>query len=238
MLFRSRVEGSDPQLSSEAVVFTAHWDHLGVGDPINGDSIYNGALDNSTGVAMLIEMARAWASMEPKPRRSAIFAAVTAEESGLLGSAYFALNPPIPVSKLAANLNFDSYAPLGRAKSTVMTGADRTSFYGVVQAAAARHQLTIDPEANPGAGGYFRSDHFPFAKAGVPAFSVNMGSRPSPLPGALAKVQERMKGNYHQPTDEYHEDWDFSGMEQFARFGVALGLDIANLPTIPARIRP
>lgn len=233
-----RVDGSDPNLSSEAVVFTAHWDHLGLGDPINGDSIYNGALDNSTGVGMLIEMARAWASMEPKPRRSAIFAAVTAEESGLLGSAYFAQHPPIPVSKLAANLNFDSYAPLGRAKSTVMTGADRTSFFGVVQAAAARHQLTIDPESNPGAGGYFRSDHFPFAKAGVPAFSVNMGSRPAPLPEALAKVQERMKGNYHQPTDEYYEDWDFSGMEQFARFGVALGLDIANLPTIPARIRP
>jgi Zn-dependent M28 family amino/carboxypeptidase len=233
-----RVDGSDPQLASEAVVFTAHWDHLGVGDPINGDSIYNGALDNSTGVAMLIEMARAWASMEPKPRRSAIFAAVTAEESGLLGSAYFAEHPPIPAAKLAANLNFDSYAPLGRAKSTVMTGADRTSFFGVVQAAAARHQLTIDPESNPGAGGYFRSDHFPFAKAGVPAFSVNMGSRPSPLPEALAKVQERMKTIYHQPTDEYYEDWDFSGMEQFARFGVALGLDIANLPTIPARIRP
>jgi Zn-dependent M28 family amino/carboxypeptidase len=234
-----RVDGSDPELSKEAVVYTAHWDHLGMGEPVNGDAIYNGALDNATGCAMLIEMARAWASMEPKPRRSALFAAVTAEESGLLGSAYMAQNPPVPAARLAANLNFDSFAPLGRTKSTVMTGAERTSFLGVVQAAAARHQLTIDKETNPGAGSYFRSDHFSFAKAGVPAFSIGMGGRgTAPLPDALAAVAKRMSGIYHQPSDQYYDDWDFSGMEQFARFGVALGLDIANLPALPARIKP
>lgn len=234
-----RIDGSDPELSKEAVLYSAHWDHLGVGDAINGDSIYNGALDNATGCAMLIEMARAWSSMEPKPRRSVFFAAVTAEESGLLGSAYLAQNPPVPAAKLAANLNFDSFSPLGRAKSTVMTGADRTSFYGVVQAAAARHQLTIDKEANPGAGSYFRSDHFSFAKQGVPAFSIGMGARAAAqLPPALQAVSERMKGIYHQPSDEYYDDWDFSGLEQFARFGMALGLDIANLPQLPARIKP
>ena len=234
-----RVEGSDPELSKEAVVLTAHWDHLGVGEAVNGDSIYNGALDNATGCAMLIEMARAWASMEPKPRRSALFVAVTAEESGLLGSAYMAQNPPVPAAKLAVNLNFDSFAPLGRAKSTVMTGAERTSFFGVVQAAAARHQLAIEKEANPGAGGYFRSDHFSFAKAGVPAFSIGMGARGTgPLPAALAAIAKRMSGIYHQPSDQYYDDWDFSGMEQFARFGMALGLDIANLPELPARIKP
>ena len=234
-----RVEGSDPELSKEAVVFTAHWDHLGVGEAVNGDSIYNGALDNATGCAMLIEMARAWASMEPKPRRSALFVAVTAEESGLLGSAYMAQNPPVPAAKLAVNLNFDSFAPLGRAKATVVTGAERTSFFGVVQSAAARHQLTIEKESNPGAGGYFRSDHFSFAKAGVPAFSIGMGARGTqPLPAALAAVAKRMSGIYHQPSDQYYDDWDFSGMEQFARFGMALGLDIANLPELPARIKP
>jgi len=234
-----RIDGSAPELSKEAVLYSAHWDHLGVGDAINGDSIYNGALDNATGCAMLIEMARAWSSMEPKPRRSVFFAAVTAEESGLLGSAYLAQNPPVPAAKLAANLNFDSFSPLGRAKSTVMTGADRTSFYDVVQAAAARHQLTIDKEANPGAGSYFRSDHFSFAKQGVPAFSIGMGARAAAqLPPSLQAISERMKGIYHQPSDEYYDDWDFSGLEQFARFGMALGLDIANLPQLPARIKP
>jgi len=234
-----RVDGSDPELAKEAVVYSAHWDHLGTGEAVNGDSIYNGALDNATGCAMLIEMARAWAAMEPKPRRSVLFAAVTAEESGLLGSAYLAQNPPVAAAKLAANLNFDSFSPLGRAKSTVLTGADRTSFFGVVQAAAARHQLAIDKEANPGAGSYFRSDHFSFAKAGVPAFSAGMGKRAvEPLPAALEKVAGRMKGIYHQPSDQYYDDWDFSGIEQFARFGMALGLDIANLPELPARIKP
>jgi Zn-dependent M28 family amino/carboxypeptidase len=157
----------------------------------------------------------------------------------LLGSAYMAQNPPVPAAKLAANLNFDSFAPLGRAKSAVMTGADRTSFFGVVQAATARHDLTIAPDANPGAGSYFRSDHFPFAKAGVPAFSIGMGSRgTAPLPEALARIAKRMSAIYHQPSDQYYDDWDFAGMEQFARFGVALGLDIANLPALPARIKP
>jgi Zn-dependent M28 family amino/carboxypeptidase len=234
-----RVEGSDPELSKEAVVFTAHWDHLGVGEAVNGDSIYNGALDNATGCAMLIEMARAWASMEPKPRRSALFVAVTAEESGLLGSSYLAQNPPVPAAKIAANLNFDSYAPFGRVKSTVMTGAEPTSFFGAVQAAAARHQLGIDPDPSPGQGSFFRSDHFSFAKVGVPAFSINMGrTRVAALPDSLVAVQKRMAGSYHQPSDEYADAWDFSGIEQFARFGMALGLDIANLPELPARIRP
>jgi len=234
-----RIDGSDPVLAKEAVVYSAHWDHLGVGDAVNGDSIYNGALDNATGCAMLIEMARAWASMDPKPRRSVLFAAVTAEESGLLGSSYLAQNPPVAAGRIAANLNFDSFSPLGRAKSTVMTGAERTSFYGVVQAAAARHRLTIDKEANPGAGSYFRSDHFSFAKQGVPAFSIGMGVRAAPqLPPALHAVSERMKGICHQPSDQYYDDWDFSGLEQFARFGMALGLDIANLPQLPARIKP
>ncbi len=234
-----RVEGSDPQLKQEAVVITAHWDHLGVGEAVNGDSIYNGALDNSTGTSMLLEMARAWASMEPKPRRSAYFVAVTAEESGLLGASYFAQNPPLPAEKIAANLNFDSYSPLGRTTQTVMIGAERTSFYNVVESVASRFNLKIMPDQRPEQGSYFRSDHFAFAKAGVPAFSVNMGSeRTAPLSPALEAVAKRLQGSYHQPTDEYHEDWDFSGMEQFARFGFTIGLEVANLEKIPARVKP
>lgn len=229
--------GSDPQLAQEAVIYTAHWDHLGIGEPVAGDRIYNGALDNATGCAMLVEMARAWATMEPKPLRSAYFVAVTAEESGLLGSQYFAEHPPLPAARIAANLNFDSYGPHGRVKDTVLTGADRTSFFPLVQSVAARHGLTIKADGHPETGGYYRSDHYSFARFGVPAFSVNMGSDYEGKPaGYAAEVGKQHAAQYHQPSDEYHDDWDFSGMEQFGRFGFALGLEIANLEKIPARV--
>jgi Zn-dependent M28 family amino/carboxypeptidase len=234
-----RVDGADPALRDEAVVFTAHWDHLGIGEPVNGDRIYNGAVDNGSGASMLIEMARAWASMEPKPRRSAYFVAVTAEESGLLGSNYFAEHPPLPASKIAANLNFDSYSPFGRMKGTSLTGAERTSFYPVVEEVARRFGLTIHPDAHPETGGYFRSDHFSFVKAGVPAFSVSMAGDREATPGPkIQALMEKLKGSYHQPSDEYSDDWDLSGLEQFARFGFSLGLEVANLERIPARVRP
>ncbi|MBI4892103.1 MAG: M20/M25/M40 family metallo-hydrolase [Acidobacteria bacterium] len=231
------VPGSDPKLAQEAVVLTAHWDHLGIGEPVNGDRIYNGALDNSTGTAMLIEMARAWASMEPKPLRSAYFVAVTAEESGLLGSRYFAEHPPLPAEKIAANLNFDSFGPHGKVKDVIMTGADRTSFFALVEGVTKRHQLTIKIDTHPETGGYFRSDHYSFARFGVPAFSVNGGSDYVGKPaGFAAEVGKKHAASYHQPSDEYADDWDFSGMEQFARFGFALGTEIANLEKLPERI--
>jgi Zn-dependent M28 family amino/carboxypeptidase len=226
------VPGSDAQLKGEAVIFTAHWDHLGIGVPVNGDAIYNGAMDNATGSAMLIEMARAWASMEPKPKRTAYFAAVTAEESGLLGSAYLAEHPPVPAGKIAANLNFDSFAPFGRTRDAGLPGAERTTLWNLVQKTAHDEGLTLRGQSHPDvAGGYFRSDHFSFARIGVPAFSIGMGGDYLVKPAA-----ERMKkigASYHQPSDEYSEDWDFSGMEQFARFGLNLGVHIANLDVLP-----
>ena len=215
------VPGSDPTLKDEAVIFTAHWDHLGIGVPVNGDAIYNGALDNATGSAILIEMARAWASMEPKPKRSAYFAAVTSEESGLLGSAYLAAHPPIPAGRIAANLNFDSFSPLGRTRDAAAPGAERTTLWDLVQKEAKQDGLTLRGDTHPESGGYYRSDHFSFARAGVPAFSIEMGGDYVAKPAAF--TPERMKAfgaSYHQPSDEYREDWDFSGMEQFARFGL------------------
>lgn len=229
------VPGSDPTLNSEAVIFTAHWDHLGIGVPVNGDAIYNGALDNATGCAMLIEMARAWASMEPKPKRSAYFAAVTAEESGLLGSTYLAGHPPVPAGKIAANLNFDSFAPLGRTRDAGLQGAERTTLWDLVQKDMREAGLTMKGDSHPEAGGYYRSDHFSFARAGIPAFSVGMGGNYIAKPAAF--TPERMKkfgASYHQPSDEYSPDWDFSGMEQFARFGMTLGVHIANLDALPS----
>jgi len=229
------VPGSDPRLKDEAVIFTAHWDHLGIGVPVNGDAIYNGALDNATGTAMLIEMARAWASQETKPKRSAYFAAVTSEESGLLGSAYLAEHPPVAAGKIAANLNFDSFAPFGRTRNGATPGAERTTLLPVVQKVARESGLALDDNSRPDvSGGYYRSDHFSFAHAGVPAFSVEMGGDYIAKPAVF--TPERMKkfgASYHQPSDEYSEDWDFSGLEQFARFGVNLGVAIANLDTLP-----
>lgn len=233
------VTGSDPRLASEAVVYSAHWDHLGVGEAVKGDSIYNGAIDNATGTAMLMEMARAWSSMEPKPLRSGWFVAVTGEESGLLGSNYFAGHPPVEAAKMAANLNFDSYSPFGRVKDAVLTGAERTSFFPLVQGVMERHGLSLKADGHPETGGYFRSDHYSFARVGVPAFSVNMGQDYEGKPAGFAAEKGKEYGaRYHQPSDEYSEAWDFAGMEQFARFGFALGLDIANLAQIPARVDP
>lgn len=229
-----KVTGSDPRLRDQAVVISAHWDHLGVGEPVNGDKIYNGAIDNATGCGLLIEMARAWASMEPRPRRSAIFVAVTAEESGLLGSKYFADNPPIPPGQIAANLNFDSYSPWGRARDAVLNGYDRTTLRPLVESIAKRFQLTIKTDPRPEAGSYYRSDHFAFARAGVPAFSISMGSDyAGKTPEQIAEARKRWTATYHQPSDEYSEDWVFEGMEAAARFGFSLALEIANWDSLP-----
>ncbi len=226
-----RVDGS--RLNDEAVFFSAHHDHLGIGEPVNGDSIYNGAVDNATGCGLLIELARAWASMEPKPVRSAYFAAVTAEESGLLGAKYLARNLPVPAGKAMANLNFDSFSHDGAVRDTVLTGAERTTLWPIVEAAAERHRLRIKLDPRPESGSYYRSDHFAFAQAGIPAFSVNMGNEViGRSPESLAAQAKAYGSRYHQPSDEYSDDWDFSGMEQFARFGFGLGLDIANAPKL------
>jgi Zn-dependent M28 family amino/carboxypeptidase len=228
------VPGSDPQLKNEAVIFTAHWDHLGIGPPVKGDAIYNGAVDNATGAAMLIEMARAWASLDPKPKRSAYFASVTAEESGLLGSRYLAQHPPVPAGRIAADLNFDSFSPLGRTRDAGFSGAERTSLWDLVQKTALEFGLTLKGDTHPEAGGYYRSDHFSFARAGVPAFSIGMGSEYPDLPAAYAAAKMKEFGaRYHQPSDEYSTDWNFSGIEQFARLGFTLGLRIANLDHLP-----
>ena len=227
------VEGADPHLKDQAVLFTAHWDHLGIGPAVNGDAIYNGAVDNATGCGMLLEIARAWAQLAHKPRRSAIFLSVTAEESGLRGSEYYAAHPVLPLGKHAVNLNFDGYFPFGRTRDVVLTGASRTTIWPVVEDIARRFQLDITPEARPEQGFYYRSDHFSLARAGVPAFSIAMGTRlRSGADGDEFFLQYNAQ-NYHQPSDEVRPDWDFSGMEELARFGMALGLEIANQEKLP-----
>ena len=231
----AKIEGSDSHLREEAVIFSAHWDHLGIGDPVKGDAIYNGAADNATGCAMIMEIARAWAGLPEKPRRSAIFLAVTAEEAGLRGSEYYGQHPVVAAGKTAAAINLDMFMPFGRARDVNVTGAERTTLYPVVEEAARRFGLTITPDPRPEAGVYYRSDHFSFARVGIPSFSIDQGidllGKP---PGTGMKLfTEFQEQHYHQPSDEYHEDWDFTGMEHYARFAMLIGVNTANLTKMP-----
>ena len=231
----AKVEGSDPQLKEEAVIFSAHWDHLGVGEKIDGDGIYNGAIDNATGCAMLIELARAWAGLAQKPKRSALFISVTAEESGLIGSEYYGQHPVVPAGKTALALNFDAFQPYGRYNDVGLYGSERLTISPSVQEAAKRFDLRIAPDPRPSAGTYYRSDHFSFARVGIPSFSVDQGDElTGKPPGTGQKLYEEFnEKHYHQPSDEYHEDWNFAGMETYARFGFLVNFNVANLPKLP-----
>ncbi|MFM9962189.1 MAG: M28 family peptidase [Planctomycetaceae bacterium] len=229
------VEGSDASLKSEAIVFTAHWDHLGIGKPVRGDAIYNGAADNATGCGLLLELARAWSLQSPKPKRSAVFLAVTAEEKGLLGSKYYTRNPLIPLSKTALNLNMDMILPLGVPASVVVTGADRTSIWPTVKAAAEKNHLEIETDQRAHLGIFYRSDHFSMAQSGVPAFSVASGMKITGKPNDFATKAHKDFNDkaYHSPQDEFQPDWDFSGFVVLAEFMLDVARDVANSDRLP-----
>jgi Zn-dependent M28 family amino/carboxypeptidase len=230
-----RVDGSDASLKSQAVLFTAHWDHLGIGVPVNGDRIYNGAVDNATGCAMILEMGRVWADLPVKPKRSALFLFVTAEEMGLLGSQYYGEHPEIAANQTAADINFDAFYPFGKTRDVLVEGAERTTLWPLVQRDAKRLNLAITPDPEPGQGHYYRSDHFSLARVGIPSFSISAGTEYLGKPADFGKkvFEEYNNTHYHQPSDEYHDDWDFASMEQMANFGFTLGLDFANTPKLP-----
>jgi hypothetical protein len=226
------VPGSDPQAAGETVIFSAHWDHLGIGAPVNNDAIYNGAVDNATGCGILLELARAWAALPRKPRRSALFLAVTAEEGGLRGSEYYAQHPLVPPGKTVVALNYDALQPVGRTTGVVVTGAERTTLWPLVQNTARRFRLIIKPDPRPEQGSYYRSDHFSFARAGIPSFTIAESNEFAGKPenyGAQV-FKEYNEKRYHQPSDEYKDEWDFSGLEEMAKFGLALGTEAANMP--------
>lgn len=231
--------GSDPTLKSEAVIFTAHWDHLGVGKgTIGSDNIFNGAADNATGCGILLEMARLWSKQDPRPKRSAIFLATTAEESGLLGAAYYAQHPAIPLGKTAINLNFDMVLPLGIPESVVVSGAERTTAWPIVKEAARKHGLQIEPDKMAHLGMFYRSDHFALARGGVPAFAVYPGStiKGKPADYVQKTMDHFIAKVYHTPADEFREDWDFSGFPVLIRFAFDIGRELANADTLPTWI--
>ncbi len=230
------VEGSDPDLKAEAVLFTAHWDHLGVAKTnLGADDIHNGALDNATGSAALLEMARAWGAQRTPPKRSAVFLATTAEENGLLGGFHYAAHPAVPLGRTALNLNFDTILPLGVPESVVVSGAERTTAWALVQEVARRHKLAIEPDKNAHLGYYYRSDHFALARGGVPAFTVFPGEKIQGKPADFAaKANADYTAKiYHTPFDEFHEDWDFGGYPALLRFAFDVAWESANAKSLP-----
>jgi Zn-dependent M28 family amino/carboxypeptidase len=228
-----RVSGSDPELKKQAVIFTGHYDHLGIHPDQPGDKIYNGALDNATGTAMVIEMARAVAASPVKAKRSMYFAALTAEEQGLWGSAYLAKHPPVPLSDITLNVNYDSIKPLGIPREVEAEGYERTTFGAVLEKTAADFKLMVLAPEHPENGGYYRSDHFSFVKMGVPAFSIETGERFSGHPESWVKANsDAMDKSYHQPSDEYKEEYDYRSNAVLARFGIALGYRAADQPEL------
>jgi Zn-dependent M28 family amino/carboxypeptidase len=226
--------GSDVRFKNEAVIYTAHYDHLGIRPDMPGDNVYNGANDNATGCGILLEVARIYALASQRPKRSVLFASVTAEEQGLLGSEYLGKHPPVPAGKIALDLNYDDVPPLGSPQEVEVSGSERTTFYSIVEALAKDFRLTIRPDARPEAGHFYRSDHFSLARVGIPAFSINEGVKYKGHDAAwgIQQADEFTTKHYHQPSDEYHPDMDFTGDAAMARFGFALGWEAANLPRV------
>jgi Zn-dependent M28 family amino/carboxypeptidase len=226
--------------SDEAVVFSSHYDHFGIREPQPGDKpdadrIYNGAYDNASGVAGTLAIAQAMARASEKPARSMYFVFTTAEESGLLGAEYFAANPTVPMEKVAANINIDGINYLGPARDIVLLGSDRSSLGPMLEALAAELGRTVGRDQHPERGYFFRSDHFPFAKAGVPALSISESQEfTGPNAAELKKRQEAYNAtDYHQPSDEYSPDWDFSGAVEDMRLLAQLAWRIAAQPGMP-----
>jgi Zn-dependent M28 family amino/carboxypeptidase len=230
----AKVSGSERP--DEYIIYTAHWDHIGVNEPVEGDSIYNGALDNASGTAVMLEIADAFSKMQPKPERSVIFLAVTAEEQGLLGSEYYAENPIYPLDKTVANINMDGIWFLGPMKDLTIVGYGQSELDEYAEAAALEQGRYIIPDPQPEKGYFFRSDHFNFARVGVPALYASGESEQTEKGREWTKDRNAawVQQNYHQPSDEYvAEEWNFEGMVNDARLLYGIGKRLANETSFP-----
>jgi Zn-dependent M28 family amino/carboxypeptidase len=231
----AKLEGSDQSLKDEYVVYTAHWDHLGIGAPVNGDKIYNGALDNASGVSQLLEIARAFTEAQPQPKRSILFVMVTAEEQGLLGSQYYSVTPIYPLAKTLANINIDGINQWGRTKDITVIGMGASDLDDYLREAAAQQGRTLRPDPEPEKGFYYRSDHFNFAKQGVPALYTDVGVEFVGKPAEYSKQKrdEYTNKDYHAPSDEVKPDWDLAGAVEDAQLLYAVGYRVANADKFP-----
>jgi Zn-dependent M28 family amino/carboxypeptidase len=230
--------GRDANLRDEYVVFSAHWDHLGIGAPDkSGDNIYNGAVDNASGVASVIEIARALARLPEaeRPRRSILFLIPTAEEQGLLGAEWYARHPLVPLKKTAADVNLDSMNIHGLTSNFVPLGADRSTLKMVVEAIARERGMNVSPDPRPEQGSFYRSDHFPFAKVGVPSINLEAGDEFTGRPKGWGQQQfdAYNTAHYHQPSDQFSDEWDFRGIIQETDIALAIGRRVADSNEMP-----
>ncbi len=227
------IPGTD--LADEYIFYSAHWDHLGIGPKMEGDSIYNGAVDNGTSLAWMFEIARAFKAMPQKPRRSIVFLAPSAEESGLNGSGFYVDNPIFPLNKTVANINNDLMLPYGRMKDVMITGYGQSDLDEYVRKAAEKQDRYLLPDPNPQSGMYFRSDHFSFARVGVPALFArgNNDHREKGIEYMSAKEKDWLANYYHKPTDEYEDWWNLEGVAEDAQLLFRVGWELANQDAIP-----
>jgi Zn-dependent M28 family amino/carboxypeptidase len=232
----AKLEGSDPELRDEYVIYTAHWDHFGIGAKINGDSIYNGAADNASGTAGLLNMAKAFAAMPSPPKRSILFLSVTAEEQGLLGSQYYSVTPIYPLAKTLADINMDGLNTWGPTRDLTVIGYGASELDDYAQAAAAEQGRTLRPDPEPEKGFYYRSDHFNFAKQGVPAFDPGEGVDfiGQPADFGMKKRNEFTANDYHKPSDEIKPGWDLGGAVLDLKLLLTIGYRVAQAATYPA----
>lgn len=224
-----RIEGNDPELKNEYLVFTAHHDHLGITEPVDGDSINNGALDNAAGVSAVLNLANAYKQVEDELRRSALFLFVGAEEMGLLGSQYWAENPTVHPGRVTANINLDGMNVYGETEDVVLVGYDRNTVSDMIVHHAETESRVVKPDPNPEQGYFYRSDHFSLAKVGIPAIFPNAGRDFIDKPDNYnALVDSIMAASYHSVHDQINEHWDLRGMERDTRLFFRAGLDILN----------
>ena len=230
------VAGSDDGVADEYVIFTAHWDHLGYDPSIDGDGIFNGALDNASGTASMLEIAQAYASLEPATRRSVMFIATTLEEQGLLGSQYYTTHPVVPLDKTLAVINIDGNNLWGPTEDITVIGLGNSTLDEILLGLLEADGRSLTPDAEPEKGFFYRSDHFPFAKVGVPALYVDTGVRFIDRPPDFARLvrDQYTRLNYHQPSDEFDEAWDFSGAETDTRALFRVGFEVAQGETWPS----
>lgn len=228
-------KGGDQKFKNEYVILTAHYDHLGVGKPVNGDSIYNGALDNATGVSVILSIADGLSRLSHSPKRSILFIATSAEESGLLGSKYYSQNPIFPLEKTAAVINIDGINIWGPTRDIIPLGANRSTMEGVIAKVAQDMGLVISPDPFPEQGFFYRSDQFNFAKMGVPSVSLDSGIDFTGKPEGWGKkrIDEYIEKHYHQPSDEFGPEWNLNGTLQLAQVALRSAIKLANWSEMP-----
>ncbi len=231
----AKLTASDEKLKNQYVVYTAHWDHFGIGPEVNGDKIYHGALDNASGSAALLEIARAYKQLKVPPKRTMLFLSVTAEEQGLLGSRYYAEHPLYPIASTAADINMDGMNVWGRTSDITVVGNGKSTLDDVVAAVAREQGRRVDPDPEPEKGFYYRSDHFSFAKVGVPAFDPDAGVDfiGKPVGWGMKTRQKFTAEDYHKPSDKIKADWDLSGAVEDCQLYFLVGYRVANAKKMP-----